>query len=78
MRTIALRQGDLAAAEGLMREIIVNQRNQNSRLVRENQLLRKQNGRLRSALRHVQEHKHGDPCSVCASMIREALGEAIP
>lgn len=62
-----------------MREIIINQRGQNSQLVRENQLLRKQNGRLRSALRHH--------CSQCAAaqqceernkLVQAALGEAIP
>jgi len=62
-----------------VREIIVNQRNQNTTLVRENQLLRKQNTRLRSALRHhcpacgaVQQ------CEEKTRLVQAALGEAIP
>lgn len=61
-----------------MREIIVNQRQQNSRLVRENQLLRKQNGRLRAVLRHSCPMCAHEACAEWLKLRQAAIGEAIP
>jgi len=62
-----------------MREIVINTRRMNEMLQRENTKLRQQNGRLRKALRHLQECKYTGVAAVCCvDMIRQVLGEAIP